>query len=72
MPGLVAWLRGQGCTRLQISTVAESRFGAELRRAGFVPREDAASIVATALTTTGEAVLRSVYLWEITSLDCDD
>ena len=72
MPGLVAWLRGQGCTRLQISTVAESRFGAELRRAGFLPREDAASIVATALTTTGEAVLRSVYLWEITSLDCDD
>jgi hypothetical protein len=72
MPGLVAWLRGKGCTRLQISTVAESLFGAELRQVGFVPREDSASIVATALTATGEAVLRSVHLWEITSLDCDD
>ena len=72
MPGLVAWLRSKGCTRLQISTVAESWFGAELRRAGFIPREDASSIVATALTATGEVVLRSAHLWEITSLDCDN
>ena len=71
MHGLVAGLRSRGCTRLQVWTVAESLFAAELRRAGFVRREDAASIVATALTTTGEAVLRSVHLWEITSLDCD-
>ncbi len=69
--GLIAWLRAKGCTRLQVWTVAESQFAAELRRAGFVPREGAASIVATALTATGEAVLRSVHLWEITSLDCD-
>ena len=69
--GLVAWLRAQGCTRLQVWTVAESQFAAELRHAGFVAREDAASIVATALTATGESVLRSVRLWEITSLDCD-
>ncbi len=69
--GLVAWLRTRGCTRLQVWTVAESQFAAELRHAGFVPREGAASIVATALTATGEAVLRSVHLWEITSLDCD-
>jgi len=69
--GLVERLRAKGCTRLQVWTVAESRFAAELRRAGFVPREEAASIVATALTATGEAVLRSVHLWEITSLECD-
>jgi len=69
--GLVARLRAKGCTRLQVWTVAESQFAAELRHVGFVPREEAASIVATALTATGEAVLRSVRLWEITSLDCD-
>jgi len=69
--GLVAWLRARACTRLQVWTVAESQFAAELRHVGFVPREGAASIVATALTATGEAVLRSVHLWEITSLDCD-
>jgi hypothetical protein len=69
--GLVASLRAKRCTRLQVWTVAESQFAGELRHAGFLPREDAASIVATALTATGEAVLRSVRLWEITSLDCD-
>ena len=72
MHDLVAALRGKGCTRLQILTLAESLFAAELRHAGFVPREDAASIVATALTATGDVVLRSPHLWEITSLDCDD
>jgi len=46
-------------------------FARELRRAGFVPREAAASIVATPLTTIGEAVVRSAHLWEITRLDCD-
>lgn len=71
MPGLVAWLRGEGCTRLQISTVAESLFAAELRQAGFARREEAESIVATALTPTGTAVLQAPHLWEITSLDCD-
>ncbi|HXL33465.1 MAG TPA: hypothetical protein VN953_00960 [Gemmatimonadales bacterium] len=69
--GLVASLRAKGCTRLQVWTVAESQFAGELRHAGFLPREGAASIVATALTATGESVLRSVRLWEITSLDCD-
>jgi hypothetical protein len=71
MPGLVAGLRGRGCTRLQVWTVAESLFAAELRRVGFVPRVDAAAIVATALTANGEAVLHAVHLWEITSVDCD-
>ena len=71
MPGLVAWLRSKGCTRLQISTMAESLFAAELRHAGFAPREETESIVATALTPTGTAVLQAPHLWEITSLDCD-
>jgi hypothetical protein len=71
IPDIVAALRTRGCRRLQVWTLTESLFGTELRRAGFVPREAAASIVATALTATGEAVLRSAPLWEITSLDCD-
>ena len=71
MPGLVAALRGKGCTWLQIWTLAESQFADELRRLGFVAREDAAPIVATGLTPTGQAVLQAAPLWEITSLDCD-
>jgi hypothetical protein len=71
VPGLVAALRGKRCTRLQIWTVAESLFAEELRRVGFLARENAASIVATALTPTGDAVLRAAHLWEITSLECD-
>jgi hypothetical protein len=70
-PDLVAALRARGCTRLQVWTLVESLFAGELRRAGFVPRDTAESIVATALSPAGDAVLRSAHLWEITSLDCD-
>jgi hypothetical protein len=72
MPALVATLRGKGCTRVHVSTLVEALFANELRRAGFILRERAAPIVATALTSAGEAVLRSPQLWEITSVDCDD
>ena len=72
IPDLVTALRRRGCTRLQVSTSTESLFAAELRHAGFVLREHGTPILATALTATGDAVLRSPYLWEITSLDCDD
>jgi hypothetical protein len=71
IPGLVGALRAAGCARLQILTVAESAFARELRRAGFLPRRDAAPLVAAALTATGDAVLDAVQQWEITDLDCD-
>ena len=71
IPGLITALRRMGCTRLQISTLAESGFGRELRAAGFVRRRDATPLIAAGLTRVGEAVVRSVLLWEITDLDCD-
>ncbi|PYP55369.1 MAG: hypothetical protein DMD44_15250 [Gemmatimonadetes bacterium] len=71
IPGLVRTLRAAGCTRLQIVTVAESELAAELRRAGFLARRDAASVIAAPLTPAGEAVLGAVRQWEITDLDCD-
>lgn len=71
MPRLITALRSAGCTRLQVSTLAESCFGAELRRAGFVRRQDAEPLIAAPLTAIGEAALRSALLWEITDLDCD-
>jgi len=71
IPGLVRALRAAGCARLQIVTVAESAFAAELRRVGFVARRDWAPVLAAPLTPTGEAVLGAVHQWEITDLDCD-
>jgi hypothetical protein len=71
MPGLIRALRAAGCARLQILTVAESAFAAELRRAGFVARRDASPLLAASLTATGDAVLDAVQQWEITDLDCD-
>ncbi len=70
-PSLIAHLRRRGCTRLQLSTIAESAFGRALRRAGFIPREDTVPIVARALTPLGEACLRAAEHWEITDLECD-
>jgi hypothetical protein len=71
IPGLIRALRAAGCTRLQIVTVAESAFAAELKRAGFVARHDASPLLAVPLTPTGETVLGAVRQWEITDLDCD-
>ena len=71
IPGLVRALRAAGCARLQLLTVAESAFAAELRHAGFVARQSAAPLIAASLTPTGQAVLDAVQQWEITDLDCD-
>jgi len=71
IPGLVRALRAAGCARLQIVTLAESEFAAELRRAGFMARRDSAPVIAAPLTPTGQAVLGAVRQWEITDLDCD-
>jgi len=68
---LAVAVRANRCTRLQVWTLAESLFATEVRRSGFVPRQEAAPLVATALTPNGQAVLHAAHLWEITSLDCD-
>jgi hypothetical protein len=71
LPRTAAALRDRGCTRLHVTTLRDSLFAKELRREGFVLREQAAPIVAIALTPAGEAVVGAPQLWEITSLDCD-
>ncbi|HZI22514.1 MAG TPA: hypothetical protein VFD76_08340 [Gemmatimonadales bacterium] len=71
IPGLVRALRERGCTRLQLLTLAESRFSTELRSVGFVIRRDATPVLAAALTAAGDAALDAVSDWEITGLDCD-
>jgi len=71
VPPLIAALRSRGCTRLEISTLAESSFAAELRRSGFVPRPDCKPLLAAPLTPVGEAVVHAAPHWEITALDCD-
>lgn len=71
LPGLIAQLRHRGCTRLQISTIAESAFGRALRKAGFIPRADTTPILAKALTPAGEACIAALDDWEITDLECD-
>jgi len=71
VPGLIAQLRRRGCTRLQVSTIAESAFGRALRRAGFIPRADTVPILAKALTPAGAACVAAVDAWEITDLECD-
>jgi hypothetical protein len=51
--------------------LAESSFGRELRRVGFVPRRDCRPVMAAALTPTGEAVVGGADDWEITRVDFD-
>ncbi len=71
MRGLVGALREHRCTRLQLLTLVESQFSAELRRVGFAIRPEATPFLATALTPIGETALEAVRDWEITGLDCD-
>jgi hypothetical protein len=71
IPPIARALRRAGSTRLWISTLEETRFAAELKRAGFAQRVDNSLVVALALTEPGASALRAVSTWEITDLDCD-
>jgi hypothetical protein len=71
IPAIAGALRRAGSTRLWIATLAETHFAGELKRAGFVSREDSGPVMALALTESGAAALRAASTWEITDLDCD-
>lgn len=71
IPPIARALRRAGSTRLSVSTLEETHFARELKRAGFVPREDRFPVVALALTEPGVSALRAAANWEITDLDCD-
>lgn len=71
LPGLVAELRRRRCTRLQVTTLAESALARALQRCGFMPRSEGVPLVALPLTPLGETCVRAGTAWEITDLDCD-
>lgn len=71
IPPIARALRRAGSIRLSISTLEDTRFAGELKRAGFRAREDNVPLVALAFTDAGAAALRSASAWEITDLDCD-
>jgi hypothetical protein len=71
IPPITRALRRAGSTRLWISTLDETHFARELKRAGFIPREITCPVVALALTEPGASALRTASNWEITDLDCD-
>jgi hypothetical protein len=71
LPALIAELRRRGCRRLQVTTVAESSFRSDLRRCGFVPRNETIPLLGLGLTALGDECLRAVQEWEITDLECD-
>ena len=71
IPPIARALRRAGSTRFWIATLADTHFAGELKRAGFVPREDSGPVMALALTEPGAAALRAASTWEITDLDCD-
>lgn len=65
-------LRAHGCTRLQIWTISESDFAADLRTAGFLERHDDDSpVVILPITERGEEVAASPAIWETTHIDYD-
>jgi predicted transcriptional regulator len=71
MPSLAAALRRAGYRRLAVYTLAGTQFARELTKAGFVRRNEGASLMGYALTALGEEALRAAANWEITELDCD-
>jgi len=71
IPPIARALRHAGSTRLWISTLADTDFARELKRAGFASREDSSPVVALALTEPGATAIRAASTWEITDLDCD-
>ncbi len=58
------------CRRLQLYTVAESKFAGELRRAGFIERESQ-PLVALPISPAGEEVVGHIEKWQIMQLDLD-
>jgi hypothetical protein len=71
LPALIGALRGAGYKRLGVSTLFNTEFSRDLRRVGFVARQDVSPILAQSLTARGAVAVRSRNQWEITDLDCD-
>ena len=71
IPALVRAGRRVGAYRLQIETILESRMGTEFRSVGFRPRGDLLPIYVKSFSPAGEAAVRNVAEWEVTTLDME-
>jgi hypothetical protein len=71
IPPLTRALRDAGFERAWLWTTVDSSLGRELKRAGFIPRNNTNPLLGKALTPAGEEVVRCSQKWEITDLDCD-
>jgi hypothetical protein len=71
IPAVARVARKVGAYRLQIETVLESRMAAEFCSLGFRPRGDILPIFVTAFSPAGEAAIRNVAEWEMTTVDME-
>lgn len=71
IPPLAHALRDANFERAWLWTTVDSNLARELKRAGFVPRNNTTALLGKALTPAGEAVVKCRQKWEITDLDCD-
>ena len=71
IPALVRVARRAGAYRLQIETILESKMASEFRSLGFRPRGDILPILVKSFSPVGEAAVRNVAEWEVTTLDME-
>lgn len=71
IPALVPIARRVGAYRLQIETILESRMATEFRSVGFRARGDILPVFVKSFSRAGEAAIRSVAEWEVTTLDME-
>jgi hypothetical protein len=71
IPPLAQALRDADFERAWLWTTVDSNLARELKRAGFVPRNNTTALLGKGLTPAGEAVVKCRQKWEITDLDCD-
>ncbi len=64
-------LREAGVQRLELSVMGESRVAAEVRRAGFLPRQERIPVVAMPLTPPGTEAIESGAEWRLLPIDLD-
>jgi hypothetical protein len=71
IPALVRIAPRLGAYRLQIETILESRMAKEFCSLGFRPRGDILPILVSSFSPAGEAAIRNVAEWEVTTLDME-
>ena len=68
---LAGALRDAGTERVEVSVMAGSRLAGEVRRAGFVPRQDCVPVVAMPLSPLGTKAIAVGAEWRVLPVDLD-